>query len=317
MCRKLSGHSLLLCLLIELAGCAALTDSQRKSVANYAKLTQAYTQYPSEVARTYVALNYEVATLLIPVNQPVVTNIHTDLVNTFATFEQGNQNSQRVDDAINILRQYAKALEALSSADLPGVFGKNAELFGKSVDNAVTFYNKTHQPTTALPIGFGKLAADAISLAGRRYINHKQAAALRNYMAKGEELIKLLNQDSQRAFTDLENRWQQQKRLMAASHTTLLQKVHEDAGGQAARNYYTYQINKDMRTLIERSAAFDKLLTKTAQAMGNVYKAHESVLKDIQQKRPWHDRIADVQNLYEDLTALEAQHEKLTRPATH
>ncbi|SFF33590.1 hypothetical protein [Spirosoma endophyticum] len=303
----------LLMVLIWLSGCAALTNSQRNTVVNYAKLTQAYTQYPSEVAKEYIALNYEIVNMPLAYSQANDTLVHSTILKNLATFEQGNQNVQRVDDAIGVLRQYAKSLEALSTAGLPDGFGKNAELLGKSLDNVATTFNTTYKPSTLLPVGFGKLIGDVISLVGRKYINHKQAVSLRRYISRGDTLIRLLDQDAQSAFNTLNSRWSLQKQLIKAQHTALLQKMHDQ--DVAAKTYYSYELNQDMVDMIGRVAAFDKLLASTPKAMSNVYQAHKSVLADIQQKRSIEDQIADIQQLYEDVTKLQSEYQNLINPS--
>lgn len=303
-------------LAVVMGGCAALTDSQRKTVVNYAKLTQTYTQYPSEVARTYVGLGYRITMMPVSINQSNDDSVYRYLVTAYNTFELGNQNVKKVDDAIGILRQYAKALEALSSADLPDNFGKSAELFGKSLDNVAAFYNETYKPDTKLPLGFGKLAGEVITPIGKKYINRRQAVKLREYMTKGDTLVQLLNNDSQKAFSDLTSRWNEQKELIAAQHAALLKRVHSDNNDKGANFFYSYQLNKDATTFIEESAAFEKLLASCAKAISGVFNAHRSVLNDIRVKRSAQEQIADIQQLYEDVRTLQAEYQKLVNPTS-
>ncbi len=296
-----------------LCGCASLTSSQRKIVADYATLTQTYSQYPSQVARSYVDLTYDIDQLRIAADGVDSTAI-TRLLASYLDAETNRRETQRIDQSIGVIQAYASALEALSSADFTEGFGKNASLLGTNVDTLIAKFNKTARPATPIPIGFGKLAAEVLNLAGKRYINQRQAVALRAFMAKGDTVLQLITADVQTAMRPVKKDWVDGtlKPHLAAYYARLLSRSDPMSPN---RFYYKYQLNKDVGAMVIRMASLGGLADALAQSVTTLSQAHHTVLTEIQKKRTVLEQVADLQQLYQATNEAYAHYQKLTTPA--
>ncbi len=295
-------------LLIGTSGCASLTETQRKTVADYAKLTQVYAQYPSQIAASYADLNYAIEQVRL------ATPVQPDLINSgmwqsYTDRDDVLQEAQRVDVGIKAVKAYAQALEALSSATIPTGFSKNADLLGTNLDAVVKTYNRQGGGSTPLPLGFGALAAQVISAAGKGYINHRQAKALREFMGQGDVLLRAITTDMQTAIrTFRQDRANSLKSNLGAYHTKLLSQLTLQTPG---RPYYIYEINKDVAQLINRIVILDNLTIGVQNSVVTLYEAHHSVLEDIQQKRSLRQQVADLKALFQSAKSIDEQYQAL------
>lgn len=295
-------------LLVSTAGCASLTDSQRKSVADYAKITQTYTQYPGQIATSYADLNYAVEQIRL------ATPVSATLISR--GMEQNNEardrvlhEAQRIDSGIRTVRAYAQALEALSATTIPTSFGKNAEVLGTNLDDLAKAYNKQGTGASPLPVGFGVLAGEVIAEAGKAYINQRQAAALRAFMSQGDVLLRTITGDTQTAIqTFRQNRGDGLRSHLASYHSKLLSQLTAQTAGRA---YYIYEVNKDVANLLDRITALETLTTGVQNSVATLYEAHHSVLVDILQKRSAKQQIADLKSLYQSARSLDEQYQIL------
>jgi hypothetical protein len=303
---------ILLCCLLLLGGCAALTSSQRKAVADYAQLTQAYSQYPSQVATSYVALTYEIDQLRIAADIADSTAVNR-LWDSYHNEEINRKKARRVDQSIGLIREYAKALAALSSVDIPDNFGKNATLFGTNADSLISRFNKTARPTVPVPVGFGKLATEVLSLAGKRLINQKQAVALRQFMIKGDTLLQVITADIQTSLEPVKEEWVKKslKPNLTSYYSRLLGRSDLLTPN---RFYYKYQLNKDVAGIVMRMTALEDLADALRGSVTVLAQAHHSVLKDIQTKRTIREQLADIQQLYKATNEAYEHYQKLTAP---
>ncbi len=303
---------LLCCLLLTLGGCAALTSSQRKSVADYAQLTQAYSQYPSQVATTYVTLTYEIDQLRIAADIADSTTVDR-LWESYHDEEANQKKARRIDQSIGLIREYAKALQALSSADIPDNFGKNAVTFGTNADSLISRFNKTVEPAVPVPIGFGKLATEVLSLAGKRFINQRQAVALRRYMEKGDTLVQLITTDIQTSMKPVGEEWV--KKSLKPNLTSYYVRLMSRSDLLAPnRFYYKYQLNKDVAALVMRITALEDLANALRGSVTVLAQAHHSVLDDIRTKRTVREQLADIQKLYKATNEAYEHYQRLTTP---
>ena len=310
--RMPSSPFLLQCLVVSsllagTTGCASLTDTQRKSVADYAKLTQTYSQYPSQIATSYADLNYAVEQIRL------ATPVKPELINEgmWQNYEARNgvlKEAQRIDIGIQTIRAYAQALEALSSTTISTSFTKNAGVLGTNVDNLAKACNRQNE-TSAVPVGFGALAAEVLSAVGKAYINNRQAKAMRAFMAQGDVLLRTITTDTQKGIARFRaNRGTALKDNLAAYHTKLLSQLTVRTPGRA---YYIYQLNKDVADIIARIVTLDGLTTGVQNSVVTLYEAHHSVLEDIQTKRTVRGQIADLSALYQSARALDDQYQTL------
>ncbi len=296
-------------LLLATTGCAVLTDAQRKSVADYASLTRAYTQYPSQVARSYADLYYEIDRLkLVTLNNE---DINPALWKALGFHKQALGQAQRVDMATQAVNQYAQALASLAGSSATDGLGVSTALLGKNLDALVTTYNKGWRSASPLPVGFGALAANLLNLAGKRYINAKQATALRAYMSKGDTLIRLIADDTKTAFDSVKTNWiPNLHNTLAQNHQNFLNSL-PDAPNRA---YYAYLVNKDAVVLVEKIDSFEALADQVQRSVLSLYTAHHSVLADIEKKRSVGEQIADVQELYKAVNAMHKNYLTLVTP---
>ncbi len=294
-------------LLTGTTGCASLTDTQRKSVADYARLTQTYSQYPSQIATSYADLNYDIEQIRLD------TPVKPELINDgmWQNYEARSgvlKEAQRIDVGIQIIRAYAQALEALSSTTLSGSFSKNAGVLGTNVDNLAKAYNRQNE-TSAVPVGFGALATGVLSAAGKAYISNRQAKAMRAFMSQGDVLLRTITTDIQKGITQFRaNRGAGLKDNLGSYHTKLLSQLPVRTPGRA---YYIYQLNKDVADIIARIVTLDGVTTGVQNSIVTLYEAHHSVLEDIQKKRSIREQIADLSALYQSARALDEQYQTL------
>ncbi len=290
--------------LIWINGCAVLTESQIKEVKNFTNASKDYTELPGALAESYGVLLRNNKLLSVSryeygkVDESGGVDTHNsikawqELKEAYKLEVDFQETGQRMNTALEILKEYSAILSALVSDDYTNALGESATKVGNSLDDTVDRYNKNYSSGKPLPKVGGSIGM-IIRAVGGIYIRHKQAEILRDTIGKANPLIEDLMDEvemiaSKNFKSDLSN-----------YETNYLESSFISVANNLKRLDFTslalvYEDLKRVRTTI-------KLADQVAQAARTYKKAHAQLVNNTRQPLELKIIIEEIQALKKEV----------------
>jgi hypothetical protein len=276
-----------------LVGCAVLTTSQVQEIKRFSQASDAYTELPGALARSYGALVRD-STLLALSRQEFSTddttradNAWRKIVQAYDTEQEFDAAGDRMDGALAVLKQYSQILTQLVADDYTDALGESSAKLGTSFDSALSAYNNKYRVANPLPIVGGKIA-EAIRLAGGLYIRHRQAQILKDTIEKANPLIQGLMGDVK---TIADNKVDD----YAAYETTHLKTPFNEVANETRR--LTVTTIAAVYDDLSRARAGKTLAKKVGDAAAKYTSAHQALVDKTRKRMDLKELIAEIQAL--------------------
>ncbi|MEX2591249.1 MAG: hypothetical protein WD426_00650 [Anditalea sp.] len=275
---------LALCLLLLISGCSILTKSQLDSIKVYAVATQEYAQYPGQLIKDYV----EVQNSIFLLTSPLVANPELAAERILSHHKSKTavlEEAERFDLSFDILKEYAKSLEILSTPDYFEKTYTNIENTGTHLDLLIENYNSKFDK--AIPGGLGSLVYQSMVMVGKRYLDHKRGDILKEYIAKGEPVIKEISEISKRFLEEkVAEEWVQDiDQELKSAHSAVRRQILVDTLNYSNNTLPIIQLDTQVAKLYDDLRQLRKLNQSLVTSIDELYLAHHSIHLQVQQKK--------------------------------
>jgi hypothetical protein len=290
--RRVWKALIILFFILILSSCACLTKTQIASINKYSCLLESYSDYPGTIIKEFIRLKYEVEQLNTGTFND--TAVNSKLWNSFNGKQKALKKAAKIDLAINVMAEYASALNKLSSEELPEKISKQNEKLGSNIDSLISLYNVSGNKK--LPAGIGKLIQSSVSLIGSSYIKQRQAKELKKFIAEADILISVLTDDLKVELTNtvLKDWIPALKDDMKSRQINFLQNIPTSE----YKVYFANTYNKEVARLIARIDNLEQLTNKTIGSVDQVKIAHKQLLDHLTEKKNIKIVLSETQNLY-------------------
>lgn len=275
---------LALFLLLFITSCSVLTKSQLDSINIYAVATQEYSHYPGLLIKDYA----EAQNSLFLLTSPLIANpelaaerILSHHKSKIAILEE----AERLDLSFDIVKEYAKNLEILSTPDYFKKTEKNIENTGTHLDRLIENYNSKFDK--AIPAGLGSLVYQSLVMVGKRYLDQKRGDILKEYIAKGDPVIKEIS-DISKGFLEekVAEEWLKDIDLeLKSAHSAIRRQVLMDTLNYPSNTFPIKQLDTQVATLYDDLHQLRKLNQSLLTSIEELYLAHHSLHLHVQQKK--------------------------------
>jgi hypothetical protein len=178
------------------AGCAVLNKDQINEVQRFAGATQNYGTLPGRVLVAYAEVRSTNNELQLETAKYGKTKLADDAWTLLdATPRQTGKildAAAEVDDALEVLDDYAAQLSALSSDDYTKQIEESATDLSNKIDGGVAFYNKQYGKSVSSP---GAVVGAVVRGLGDWYVKVQQARLLKARVHAADEMVQTLTAD--------------------------------------------------------------------------------------------------------------------------
>lgn len=296
---------LLLLAATALTGCATLTKSQVRAVNDFATLTEKGAGYPDKLLNETIDNLYQARVLDGSQN---VSSTRPLTVSVIAAYNvdrlRGLDTVRLFKVQLRALKEYAEALQRLSSPDFATKAASAADALGKSVDKAAAtvFTN----PVT----GIGKALSGTLKAVGNRYIGAKQTKAIQRYVNTGDTLIAAICTRNERFFqTNVNGYIAAIERTQTATANGMLQTL----SGQPAASVERFQLASEMADRIARYEQLRQLNQQTIQAFRQIRLAHHELRNTLQTKQTLQSVGQQLVDFYDTINELQETYQSIKR----
>lgn len=277
--------SILLGLLITmLTSCAVLTETQLESVKQYAAATQEYADYPGILIRDYVAVQNDIFLL----SSPLIADPDRAAGRVFS-----NQSSKkeileeagRLDLSFDILKEYAKNLEVLATADYFEGIGSSAEQIGMNLDTLVSTYNRKYD--REIPVGIGGFVYSSFVFAGKKYLDRRRGMLLKEFITRGDTIIREIA-DFNKAFLEekIAEEWiSGLDESLKAAHAAVRRQILADTANYPSHTFSIIQLDTRVAEIYDEIYRMENLNEKLVVSIGDLYTAHHALNDNLQEKQ--------------------------------
>lgn len=278
------GNKMLALFLLLITSCSVLTKPQLESIKVYAVATQEYAQYPGLLIQDYV----DIQSNIFLITSPLIANPDRAASRLLAhhnekSFIMGE--AEKLDLSFSILKEYAKSLEILSDPDYFKKVNNTIENTGNNLDQLIASYNSKYDKN--LPGGLGSLLYQYMVMAGRTYLDHKRGNILKEYLSKGEPLIKEIS-ESTKGFLQkkVADEWIMGLDLeLESSHAAIRRHILIDTLSYSSHSFSIIHLDTQVSKLYGDIDQLKKLNNKLIASIDELYLAHKALNLDIRKKR--------------------------------
>jgi hypothetical protein len=300
-----------LLLLLIFSGCSVLTKSQLDSIKVYAIATQEYAQYPGKLIRDFAAVQNNIFLLSSPLTanpEQAAERIMAHHQSKTALLEE----AEKLDLSFDILKEYAKNLEILSNPDYFNKTINTIENTGTHLDQLIESYNNKFD--SAVPGGLGSLVYQAMVMVGKRSLDQKRGNILKEYIARGDPLLKEITEISQRFLKEkVEEEWIKDiDQDLKSAHSAVRRQILVDTLNYPSNSFSIIQIDTQVAELYNDLYKIRKLNQSLITSLEELYLAHHSIYADVQQKKKlttilndvilFGSEVYEIRELYENLS---------------
>jgi hypothetical protein len=277
-----------------LSSCASLTKSQVATINRFARTSRNFSAYPSKIISGLAELRVKKGLYYVNAlnDDSASSSRHVEeLDKIYQAHKEDLHIAGKVDVTFKIIDDYAQSLLLLSSDKHAADLDSQSVNFGTNLDSLIGTYNAIPNVTT-VPGGLGGVIGSVIQAGGNQIIRSKQAAAIKEFVPKGDTLIgvmthnllEFLESDNINLMIDFE------EKDIPRIYKSFLN--HRKPQLQNERDYLSLKADIDH---------IKTLKTQTIEATKNLRKAHAKLLAEINEKKDLKDIIAELQVLYEDV----------------
>lgn len=292
------GAMLGLCV-FALVGCTVLTTSQVQEVKRFSQASDAYTELPGVLARSYGALVRDSALLALsrqefsPNDPTRAENAWQKIVQAYDAEQELNIAGERMDGALVVLKRYSQILSQLAADDYTDALGESSAKLGTSLDSAVTAYNDKYRASNPAPKVGGQIAG-VIRLAGGLYIRHRQAQILKDTIEEANPLI-------QGMMGDIKMIADNKVDDFAAYEATHLKTPFKEVANESKR--LTVTTIAAVYDDLSRARAGQVLAKKVGDAAATYAAAHQALVDKTRKHTDLKELIAEIQALRSEVEA--------------
>ncbi|MDD5672835.1 MAG: hypothetical protein PHC61_01610 [Chitinivibrionales bacterium] len=274
--------------------CASLSTTQVASVNSYAALLQENAAYPRGIVREFISLKYDIEQLNAGAVSPALVN--EKLWNSYNGKSEALKKSYRANVGLNVLADYAAALNRLSGPNLFKTLQEPALSTGKNLDKLLREYDTLFDQK--IPVGIGNLMAQGLLAGTAIGIKNRQAKELKRYVDEGDTLVSVLTQAVAHELDSLVvTLWLPALKLDLKTNQEELLKNLNPKGDYTV--YYATQVDKEVAALIGRIDNLEQLTHKTITALGKIRAAHKELMQNLTKRKTIKEVLAQTQELAE------------------
>lgn len=292
-------------LLIQLAGCSVLSDSQVANVNAFSVTASQYANYPNEIFKKRAELHLENELLEI-ISFSDFNLLDRRIDKARATYDTANAKSAKFDLSVRLIQQYAGLLAQLSSDSYTKGMDNNATGLANNLGIIIGLYNKKVSDT--LPAGLADEMSNVLLTLGRRVTRSKQAKALKKFIPPGnivlasavKNLVEVLDKDSIKGLDG--KMYPGLKTLLADEKAESIQNYRNLVfTGRATNSYVTIRQYYDLKVDYDNTEALRQKCVATAKQLAL---AHDALAKNIMEKKELKEIIKETQDLFTDFQDL-------------
>ena len=272
---------LLICFI---SGCSILTKPQLESIKIYAVATQEYAQYPGLLIKDYV----EIQSNIFLISSPLISN--PDRAARRLLSHQNDKSSilgeaEKLDLSFDILKEYAKSMEILANPDYFQKVEQTIENSGNNLDQLIESYNSKFDKN--IPGGLGGLVYQSLVLGSKTYLDQKRGQLLKEYIKKGEPIIKEISQFTQEFLKEkVAEEWIKDIDLeLESSHSAIRRHILVDTLSYSSNAFSLILLDTQVSKIYEDIEQLKKLNVKLIASIDELYLAHQALNQDVQKKR--------------------------------
>jgi len=291
--------ALLAVCLFAFTGCAVLTTSQVREVKRFSEATDAYTELPGGLARSYGVLARNTSLLALSRKEfsaSDTTNANRawqEIGQAYETEQTLAAAAERMDRALAVLKIYSQILSQLVSDDYTNALGESSAKLSTSLNSAIDAYNKNKEPAANPLPAVGGNIAESIRLAGGLYIRHRQARILKDTIAEANPLIQALMGNVK---IIAENQAQDFKAYESKLKTEFMQVADENRRLTVTTIAVVYDD-------LSRAYAGEALAKKVGEAATAYAAAHQALVDKTRERMDLKELIAEIQALRSEVKA--------------
>lgn len=276
--------------LLLISSCASLSDNQVESIKKYSTATKIYSDFPSIVVNDYLELQKAINNL--SVSYEFDSNLSSDRIfNNAKNSNNTQQNLDELDLSFKILKKYSENLEKIATTDYSE--NSKSEKIGTGIDSLITIYNEKFNKK--IKTGTGNVINEGISSLFSQFSKKKKAEVLKKSINSANPLIKELT-DNIKSFLEkkvkedwlsgIENSLKNNHKLMRKSSKTIVDNI---------------LIDKEVIKSYDEIYRIRKMNEELMKSIENVYTVHNSLKKNIVEKRKMKGILRDVSLFINDL----------------
>ncbi len=277
-----------------LPGCASLTDSQIKSVNQFAEITNKFSAFPGKIMTELAAIRVERGTYYA--NTLTDPKLHIgELDSIFSQKIFDYQISEKVDVTFKIIDTYSQSLLLLSSDKYIKDIAEQSEHLGVGLDSLVSKYNAI-DPSAKLPVGIGQAISKLIILGGSQYVKAKQAKEIKRFVLQADTIVSKMTSN-----------------LLDYLESETINDLILFEEKEITRNYLSYlqlkpnvsiENERDYLSLKNRIYAVKQLQSQTIKATRNLKECHHRLALEISKKKNLKQTIEGFQEMYSEIKDL-------------
>ena len=283
--------------ILSFSACAVLTTSQVQEVKRFSQVTDAYTELPGELIRSYGELERDSALLALSRKEFSTKNIE-DTAEAWNKIEGAYKSEhnldalgKRMDSALAVLKVYSEILNQLVSDDYTDALGESSANLGKSLNSATDEYNKKYGSTNPLPSVGGNIA-ETIRLSGGLYIRYRQTKILRETIVKANPLIQSLMKDVEDIASKMETNFKESEN----THIETPFKQMAERSGRLPVTTLMFVYND-----LYRARSGQELANKVGEAAKTYSNAHKELVDKTRKRMNLKEMIAEIQTLQSEV----------------
>ncbi|WP_148289321.1 hypothetical protein [Fibrella aestuarina] len=286
-----------------LGGCATLTKSQVEAVNQFATLASTGGNHAEKVLNEVIDNRYQSIILeqSAGVNPGTATSLNGDTYKQLAKFYADKQAElkpvRQIKASMNVLNEYALALQRLSSPDFATNAAQSANSLGESISDL----------STAIPVipNVGSLLGKTLTELGGRYIGQKQTKALQQFVNEGDTLVAALCRSNESLLREKASVLiEQSEKTDSLSVNALFDAIKTDRLGR-------YQAAGMGADLVSKYQHLNQLNKQSITALQQIRTTHSALKKALatkqtlsgisQQLLALHKAIRDLQATYKEI----------------
>ena len=284
------------------SSCAALTESQIKTVNKLAVSGDSVATAPSVMFRELAAIRTERG-LFYAASLTEADVRFAELNALAAAAREDEQLAARTDVCVDVLNSYLRALRSISNTARWKQIGTEMRSLGNNLDSVILRFNQLDWVDLELPQGVAKLSGKFAGYLSENYMRNRQARAVRQFVTEGDTLIAVCTD----ALVQL-LRKQQVQELIDNEETGLrnnyLVYLHRvEALGQLPSLDNDRYYLKLMRNLEDAKSIRDKCVS----GLRSLKSAHHKLLTELDQRKRldyWNEELTELNTLAAQLNAL-------------
>jgi hypothetical protein len=299
-----------------LVGCASLTKTQVEAVNQFAETSKNFSAYPSKIMTELADIRLKRGVYYANLYSTDPTAYLKELDDTYNEKNRDYKLSEKVDITFKIIDKYAQSLLLLSSDKYTTDLKKQSKNFGNDIDSLITIYNGI-KGAKKIPSGIGGLVSQVVIFGGDIYIKTKQGKEIIAFVPKADTLIDMMTTN----LKEFLNGKVYIKKINDSISIQALITNERDGFKEGYKSYLASCARLNTLPSLERENEYlntlsiidgvSTLLQQTITATDGLRKAHQKLLKAIEEKKTLTESIKELQSYYEDVKKINSTIEKI------